>query len=201
MSAKGEPKAAGWSSLLVDYAPLLVFFVAYKIAGVWIGTAVFVVAIIIALAWSLVRFGRVTPMTWISAVLIIGFGGLTLYLQDQRFIQMKPTIIYAGFAAFLFAGLLFGKPLLRYLFGPVFEGLSEEGWFKLSRNWALFFTFMAAFNEVLRANVSFDLWVTVKVWGATAMSVLFGLANVPMLMRHGLQLENAEEELPVPPPQ
>ena len=139
-------------------------------------------------------------MTWISAILILGFGGLTIYLHDARFIQMKPTIIYAGFSALLFGGLLFGTPLLRYLFGPVFEGLEEKGWLKLSRNWAFFFGFMAVFNEVLRASVSFDTWLTVKVWGATAMSFLFGLANIPMLMRHGFTVAEAKEEPPIPPP-
>jgi intracellular septation protein len=193
-----RPQAA--TGFLLDFGPLLLFFVAYKMRGIIFSTAVFVVAIVAALAFSLIRYRRVSPMTWISAVLIIGFGGLTIYLHDQRFIQMKPTIIYAGFAVFLFAGLLFGKPLLKYLFGPVFEGLDETGWLKLTRNWACFFAAMAVFNEALRATVSFDTWLTVKVWGATAASVLFGMANVPMLMRHGLTFEDKAEEPPVPPP-
>jgi len=186
-------------ALLLDYGPLFLFFAAFKLRGIIFGTGAFVVAILVALAYSLVRYRRVSPMTWISAVLIVGFGGLTIYLHDQRFIQMKPTIIYTGFALFLFAGLLFRRPLLKYLFGPVFEGLDETGWLKLSRNWALFFAAMAVVNEVLRANVSFDLWVTIKVWGATAASLLFGLANVPMLMRHGLTLSETKDEPPVPP--
>jgi intracellular septation protein len=188
------------AGFLLDFGPLLIFFLAYRKGGIITGTLAFIVAILLALAYSLVRYRRVSPMTWISAVLIVGFGGLTIYFHDQRFIQLKPTIIYAGFALLLFGGLLFGKGLLRHLFGPVFEGLSEEGWLKLSRNWACFFAFMAVFNEVLRASVSFDTWLTVKVWGATALSLLFGLANVPMLMRHGFSLADAKEEPPVPPP-
>jgi intracellular septation protein len=199
-TASGPKRPQSGIGFLLDFGPLLLFFAGYKLRGIIFGTGIFIVAIVAALAFSLVRYRRVSPMTWISAVLIIGFGGLTIYLHDQRFIQMKPTIIYAGFAAFLFAGLLFGRPLLKHLFGPVFEGLSEEGWLKLSRNWACFFAFMALFNEGLRATVSFDTWLTLKVWGATALSVLFGMANIPMLMRHGLNLTDEAQDPPVPPP-
>jgi len=198
--APAPARPSGLTGFLLDFGPLLLFFLAYKLRGIIFSTGIFVVAILASLAFSLVRYRRVSPMTWISAVLIVGFGGLTIYLHDQRFIQMKPTIIYAGFAAFLFGGLIFRRPLLRYLFGPVFEGLDEDGWLKLSRNWALFFAAMAAFNEALRAAVSFDTWLTVKVWGATAASLLFGMANIPMLMRHGFTLSDTAEDPPVPPP-
>jgi intracellular septation protein len=193
---------SGWTGFLLDFGPLLLFFVAYKASrsSIVVSTGAFMVAILASLLFSLVRYRRVSPMTWVSAILILGFGGLTIYLHDARFIQMKPTIIYAGFSVLLFGGLLFGTPLLRYLFGPVFERLEEKGWLKLSRNWAFFFAFMAVFNEVLRATVSFDTWLTVKVWGATAMSFLFGLANIPMLMRHGFTIAEAKEEPPIPPP-
>lgn len=201
MTGKAAPaRPNGAVGFLLDFGPLLLFFVAYKLRGIIFSTAVFVVAIVASLAFSLIKYRRVSPMTWISAVLIIGFGGLTIYLHDQRFIQMKPTIIYAGFAVFLFAGLIFRRPLLKHLFGPIFEGLDEAGWMKLSRNWAFFFAAMAVFNEGLRATVSFDTWLTIKVWGATAASVLFGMANIPMLLRHGLTLEDKAEEPAVPPP-
>lgn len=200
MTARKAP--SGWTGFLLDFGPLLLFFVAYKASrsSIVVSTGAFMVAILASLLFSLVRYRRVSPMTWVSAILILGFGGLTIYLHDARFIQMKPTIIYAGFSVLLFGGLLFGTPLLRYLFGPVFERLEEKGWLKLSRNWAFFFAFMAVFNEVLRATVSFDTWLTVKVWGATAMSFLFGLANIPMLMRHGFTIAEAKEEPPIPPP-
>jgi intracellular septation protein len=199
MSAKTQAPH-GWAGFALDFGPLLLFFVAYKLSGIIVSTAVFMASILAAILFSLLRYRRVSPMSWISAILILGFGGLTIYLHDARFIQMKPTIIYAGFAILLFGGLVFGTPLLRYLFGPVFEGLEEKGWLKLSRNWACFFVFMAVFNEVLRREVSFDTWLTVKVWGATAMSFLFGLANIPMLMRHGFSAAEAKEEPPIPPP-
>ena len=189
----------GSLGFILDFGPLLAFFIAYKLSGIIIGTAVFMVAIVVALAVSLVKLKRVSPMTWISAVLVIGFGGLTLYLNDPRFIQIKPTIIYAGFALLLFAGLAAGKPLLRYVFGPIFEGLTETGWLKLSRNWALFFAAMAVANELLRAQLSFEAWLTVKVWGVTALSLLFAFANIPMLMRHGFSVPDPKEDTPIPP--
>lgn len=197
--APAAAKPHGGLSFALDFGPLLAFFIAYKLTGIIMSTAVFMAAIVVALVISLWKLGRVSPMTWLSAILVIGFGGLTLYFRDPRFIQLKPTLIYGGFAMLLFAGLAMGRPLLRYVFGPVFEGLSEAGWMKLSRNWALFFTAMAVVNEVLRTQLSFDTWLTVKVWGVTIASLLFAFANIPMLMRHGLSLAEAEAETQAPP--
>jgi intracellular septation protein len=198
---KARAKPHGGLSFALDFGPLLAFFIAYKFSGIIVGTGIFMAAIVVALIVSLVKLGRVSPMTWISAVLVIGFGGLTIYLHDPRFIQLKPTIIYAGFALLLFGGLAAGKPLLKHVFGPVFEGLSDIGWMKLSRNWALFFAAMAIANEGLRATLSFDAWLTVKVWGITLVSLLFAFANIPMLMRHGFSVADARDEPPIPPVQ
>jgi intracellular septation protein len=175
-------------SLALDFGPLLVFFLAYKFAGVIVGTGAFMVAIALAVIISKVKLGKVSPMLWLSAVLVLFFGSLTIYFHDQRFIQIKPTIIYSFFALMLFAGLARGKPLLKYLLQAAYDGLSEEGWRKLSRNWALFFVAMAVINEGLRAVLSFDAWLSIKVWGVSIVSFLFAAANIPMLMRHGLNL-------------
>ncbi len=183
-----KPAHNGTLSLALDFGPLLAFFVAFKIYGPMLGTAVFMVAIALAVIVSKVKLGKVSPMLWLSALLVLFFGGLTLYFHDEKFIQIKPTIIYSFFALMLFAGLLRGKPLLKYLLQAAYDGLSEEGWRKLSRNWALFFVFMALVNEAMRASLTFDTWLAVKVWGVTIISVLFAAANVPMLMRHGLNL-------------
>ncbi|MGD9812741.1 MAG: inner membrane-spanning protein YciB, partial [Sphingobium sp.] len=143
------PKAAhgGNLSLALDFGPLLVFFLAFKLKGAIVGTGAFMVAIVIALIISKVKIGRVSPMLWLSAILVLFFGGLTLYFHDERFIQIKPTIIYSFFAALLLGGLMRGKSLLKYLLQAAYDGLSEEGWRKLSRNWALFFVAMAIANE------------------------------------------------------
>jgi len=195
-----KPKA-GWMSFLLDFGPLVAFFVAYKFGqsdsdafrGIVFGTVTFMIAMIAAVVISMIVLKRVTPMQWISAVLILGFGGLTVYLHDPVFIQIKPTIIYVGFAALLLVGWLRGKALLRYAFAAAFQGLTEEGWLKLSRNWGLFFVFMAITNEALRSTLSFEMWLTVKTWGLTILSLIFGFANIPMLLKHGLATGEATD--------
>lgn len=194
-----EAKGSSWTMLL-DYGPLVVFFVAYKLAGSGlqgslVATLAFMVAVLISIVVGLAVVKRVSPMVWISTILILGFGAITLYLRDPRFIQMKPTFIYVGFAALLGGGLLRGKALLKWLFGPVFPGLTEEGWRKLSRNWALFFLALAIANEVMRATLTFDTWLTVKVWGVTVVSILFAIANMPMLLRYGLDPEKKADAI------
>lgn len=201
--AKAKP-AGGWT-LLIDYGPLLVFFVAYKFAGGGLtgaltATMAFMAAIVVSVIAGLLILKRIPPMVWLSAILVIGFGGITLYLRDPRFIQMKPTVIYVLLASALLIGLAKGKPLLRWLFGPIFPGLTEKGWLLLSRNWAIFFLMLAGANEVMRATLDFDTWLTVKVWGVTIASVVFAGANMPMLLRHGLDGEavgDAVERTPV----
>lgn len=193
------PKGSSWTMLL-DYGPLIVFFVAYKLAGSGLGaslkaTVAFMIAVLISIVVGLTVVKRVSPMVWISTILILGFGAMTLYLRDPKFIQMKPTVIYIGFAVLLGAGLLRGKALLKWLFGPVFPGLTEQGWLKLSRNWALFFAGLAVANEIMRQTLDFDTWLTAKVWGVTIVSILFALANMPMLLRHGLDPEKKGEAI------
>jgi intracellular septation protein len=189
-------KNAGWS-LAIDYGPLLVFFAAYKISGVFAGTAAFMVAIAVAVGVSLWRLGRVSPMLWLSAILVVGFGSLTLYFNDERFIQHKPTVIYALLGLLLAGGLMVGKPLLKTVLEAGYDGLSDRGWTILSRNWAAFFIVMAALNEVMVATLSFDTWLTVKVWGLTLLSFAFALANTPVLLKHGM----GDEDPAVVPPQ
>ena len=188
------PKYNGNLSLALDFGPLLAFFLAYKLSGVIVGTGVFMAAISIAVLVSKVKLGRVSPMLWLSAVLVVFFGGLTIWFHDQRFIQIKPTIIYVFFATMLLGGLARGKPLLKYLLQAAYDGLSEEGWRKLSRNWAFFFIAMAGANEAMRQTLSFDTWLSVKVWGVTIVSFLFAAANIPMLMKHGLVLEKRDAD-------
>lgn len=190
-------KNAGGLGIALDFGPLLIFFIGYKFFGVFVGTAIFMVAILAAVIVSKLRLGRVSPMLWLTAVLVIGFGGLTIYLHDPKFIQIKPTIIYVLLSALLFGGLFAGKPMLKYVLEAAYDGLSETGWMKLSRNWAWFFLAMAGANELLRLNLDFDQWLTVKTWGVTIVSILFGMAQLPMLMKNGLTLET--ETPPVPP--
>lgn len=208
-AAKAPKKAPGWLSFAIDFGPLLIFFLTYRyfspgedavntvtgtIKAITYSTGAFMVSVLVALGVSQWKTGKISPMLWLSTILILGFGALTIYFQDETFIQVKPTIIYASLAAILFIGLWRGKALLKYLLHAAFEGLNDEGWRKLSRNWALFFTFLAVANEVMRATLTFDTWLTLKVWGVTGLSFVFTFTQLPMLMRHGLAIEDGEAE-------
>lgn len=213
IAAEKKPKAS-WINLLVDFGPLLVFFLAYRhyapadnengigvVLAVTKSTVAFMIATLAALIVSKWRLGHVSPMVWLSSVLIIGFGGLTVVFNDPIYIQIKPTAVYLLFAAVLFWGLWRGKAMLRYLLQSAFEGLSDQGWLKLSRNWAFFFLFLACLNEVLRQVLTFGGWLQAKLWGFTALSFLFTFSQLPMVMREGLGEDAKDEVLTNPPPE
>jgi intracellular septation protein len=122
-------------------------------------------------------------MPVVTAVVVMVFGGLTLYLNDETFIKMKPTIIYGLFAAILFAGLMLGKSFIKILFDNFWD-LSDEGWKKLTIRLAFFFLLMAVANEFIWRNFSTELWVNIKVFGFTAATFLFFIAQVPLITRH-----------------
>ena len=203
MTKPDQPQ--GPMRLIVDFGPIVVFFATYKLSGgglhgTLVATGAFMVAVFIAIVAALAVFRRVTPMLWLSTALILSFGAVTLYLRDPRFIQMKPTFYYGILASLLLIGLTRGKPLLRWLFGPIFPGLSDQGWLKLSRNWAIFFIMLAIANEIMRATLTFDQWLMLKVWGVPIVSLLFAAGNIPMLLRHGLEADDKDkvvEEAPV----
>lgn len=213
--ADGEVKAkkgSGWLNVLIDYGPLLVFFLVYKlsapaepepiaeVAAVIKGTGAFIVAAIVALIASHIHLGRVSPMLWFSTALIVGFGALTIFFGDPIFVQLKPTIIYALFGVLLLAGWMMGKSLLKMLLEAAFEGLSDDGWLKLSRNWGVFFLALAALNEFLRWYLDFGDWLAAKLWVFLPLTFLFTFANIPMLLKHGLALEEADDVVKDEPP-
>jgi intracellular septation protein len=186
------------SQLLIDVGPLLVFFAANFFAPVppalkiFVATGAFMAAMVAAMLYSALRFGRISPMLWFSGVLVVVMGGVTLWLHNETFIKMKPTLYYLFVAALLAFGLVKDKPLLKRVLGSTYPGLDETGWRKLTRNWAIFFLFLAALNEAVWRNSSTDFWVGFKLWGAIPLPFLFAAANVPMLLRHGLNNEAAE---------
>ena len=199
-----KPKS-GWINIAVDYGPLLVFLAVYhfnapaetdpqaEVQAIIYGTGAFIAAAIAALLVSKFKLGKVSPMLWFSTALIVGFGSLTIFFGDPVFVQLKPTIIYAVFGVALLVGYALKRPLLRILLEAAFEGLSDEGWLKLSRNWGVFFLALAALNEVLRAQLSFEGWLWAKLWVFLPLTFLFTFANLPMLMKHGLNLGQDEE--------
>ncbi len=162
-------------------------------------TGAFIVAAIVALIVSKWRLGKVSPMLWLSTALIVGFGALTIYFHDQFYVQIKPTVIYLVFGISLLVGWWMGKALLKWLLEAAFEGLSEEGWLKLSRNWGFFFLVLAALNEVLRQYLSFGDWLAAKIWVFLPLSFLFTFAQLPMLLRHGLTAGDKAEVIEHPP--
>jgi intracellular septation protein len=189
------------AKLMIDLGPLAVFFIVNAWSGIFAGTAAFMVAITAAMLISKFKYRHISPLLWFSAVMVLVLGGVTLWLQDETFIKIKPTIYYVLVASLLAFGLATKRNLLKMVLGTAYPGLSERGWQLLARNWALFFAFMALVNECVWRNSSTDFWVGFKLWGFLPATFLFAIANVPMLMRHGLQLEKAKEEPPVPPSQ
>lgn len=169
--------------LAVEVGPLVVFFVVNARAGIFWGTGVFMVATIISLIASRFIFGRVPVMPLISGACVVVFGGLTLWLQDDHFIKLKPTIVNGLFAAALFAGLFAGHSLLKVVFGEVFR-LNEEGWRKLTMRWACFFLFLAVLNEVVWRTVSTDTWVSFKVFAIMPLTMVFAIAQIGLLRAH-----------------
>jgi len=174
-----------WPKLVIELGPLLVFFAANAVAGIYAGTAAFMVATLISLAAARIRYRKVPIMPLVSGVIVLVFGGLTLFLRDETFIKLKPTIVYSMFALLLAAGLMLKKPLLELLFGPVFA-LTEEGWRKLTWRWIAFFVVMAIVNELVWRNFSTDTWVSFKAFGFLPLTLLFTLAQVPLLQRYGV---------------
>jgi intracellular septation protein len=186
------PEQGVWSKLIIELGPLLVFFATNAAAGVYAGTAAFMAATVISLAASRILHQKVPIMPLVSGVIVLVFGGLTLYLHDDTFIKLKPTIVYSMFAALLAAGLLLKKPLLELLFGSAFS-LTEEGWRKLTVRWIFFFIAMAVVNELVWRNFSTDTWVSFKAFGFLPLTLLFTFAQVPLLQRHGLPAEDQKE--------
>ena len=185
----GEP--ALLPKLAIELGPLLIFFAVNAMAGIYAGTGAFMVATLISLAFARLRYHKIPVMPLVSGFIVLLFGGLTLYLHDETFIKLKPTIVYSMFALLLAAGLLLRKPLLELLFGPVFR-LTEEGWRKLTLRWIAFFIAMAIVNEIVWRNFSTDAWVSFKAFGFLPLTFLFALSQVPLLQRYS---ETADEAL------
>lgn len=152
-------------------------------AGIFTATAVFMVALLVSLVASRILVGHLPIMPIVSAVVVTVFGGLTLYLQDDLFIKLKPTIVNALFGAVLLGGLAFGKSLLSYVLDSVMQ-IDAEGWRKLTLRWGLFFLFLAVLNEVVWRTQSTDFWVNFKVFGTIPITMIFAMLQTPMIMRH-----------------
>ena len=172
-----------WLKFALDLGPLVLFFWANGRFGIFNATAIFMVAILLALAVSYAMTRHLAVMPLVTAVIVVVFGGLTLILHDETFIKVKPTIIYALFGAILLGGLFMGKSLLGYVFDSVFD-LTEEGWRKLTWRWGLFFLMMAVVNEAVWRTQTTDFWVSFKLFGVTPLTLGFGLLQIPLIMKY-----------------
>ena len=202
--AAAKPHLNPILKLVLDLGPLLLFFYANakpalfepwlaplipeavqtgERSGIFVGTAVFMVAIVAALIVSYVLTRRLPMMAVVSGIIVVVFGGATLIFQNETFIKLKPTIIYLLFAGTLFGGMIFKKPLLAMVFDQVFH-LTEEGWRKLTVRWALFFLALAVLNEIVWRTQSTDTWVAFKVFGVMPITFIFAALQYPLLMKH-----------------
>jgi intracellular septation protein len=159
---------------------------------IFLATATFIVATLLSLAISFALTKRLPLMPFVTAIVVVVFGGMTLYLQDATFIKIKPTIIYVLFGAVLLGGLAFGKSLMGYVFDAVFH-LTDEGWRKLTVRWGLFFFALAVVNEIVWRTMSTDAWVAFKAFGFLPLTFVFALSQMPLINRYSL----AEEGAPV----
>jgi intracellular septation protein len=189
MTEKAEPEV-NWDELrpqiiklVLELGPLVIFFIMNGRADIFVATAWFMAAMVVSLALSWLILKKIAVMPLVTGVVVLIFGGLTLWLQDDTFIKVKPTITNTLFASVLLGGLLFGHSLLKYVFGDVYK-LRPEGWWKLTLNWGLFFVVLAVLNEVVWRNFPTDFWVAFKVWGIMPLTVAFSMTQLPLLNKY-----------------
>lgn len=183
------PKAAPPQNLILDLGPLALFLLTYWLANVWVATGIFMLATLGALIWSKLKHGSISVLLMFSGVMVLLFGGLTIWLHDETFIKMKPTLYYAMVAGILFFGTLTKKPTLERVMAHAYPELNAQGWHKLTRNFAWFFVVMAVLNELVWRNSSTGFWLGYKLWGALPLTFVFGAANIPMILRHSTPTE------------
>jgi intracellular septation protein len=169
--------------LVLDIGPLVLFFAANGRFGIYVATAAFMVAILLALAVSYAMTRHIAIMPVVTAVIVLVFGGLTLVLHNDLFIKLKPTIIYVLFGGTLLAGLALGKPFLSIMFDQLFH-LTDEGWRKLTWRWALFFFALAIVNEIVWRTQTTDFWVAFKLFGVIPLTFLFGALQYPLITKY-----------------
>lgn len=196
-NTSGKKTSSGANQLLIDLGPIAVFVIVFNVLqrmpafadeAVYIATGVFIVATIATIAYCQITRGRIPPVLIVTGVLVTAFGGLTLALHDQRFIQMKPTFVYGFYAAAIFGSMLFKLNIWKLLFGHAFT-LPDRIWNVLALRWACFFVFMAVLNELLRRTQSFEFWVNSRLWLVFPLVIVFAIANTPLVMKH--QTEDA----------
>ncbi len=182
-----------WLKLTLELGPLLVFFFANGRFGIFVATGAFMAAMAVALVASWMINRRLAVMPLVTGIVVAVFGTLTLVLHDDTFIKMKPTIVNVLFGGALLGGLAFGKTLLGYVFDGAFH-LDDAGWRKLTIRWGLFFFLLAVLNELVWRTQTTEFWVAFKVWGIMPLTLLFSIAQLPLLSRHAIERPDAPKD-------
>ena len=178
--------------LAFEMGPLLVFFVANSYSGIFWATGLFMIATVISLGLSRHVLGKIPIMPLVSGVFVLVFGALTLYLQDELFIKVKPTIVNVLFGSILLGCLAANQLVWRILFGDAFQ-LDEQGWRKLQFRWGVFFLFLAILNEFIWRNFSTDFWAGFKLWGVMPITMLFAISLIPVMQAHEIGRKTDDE--------
>jgi len=169
----------------LEYAPIILFFVAYKLYDIYIATAAAIAASAIAIGYAAVATRKVTSMQWLSLAIIVVFGGATLLLHDETYIKWKPSVLYGSMAAILLVGkVVFRRDWIEVIFRQAGIQAPPPIWSRTTWSWIVFLCAMAGLNLYVAERFSLDAWVNFKVWWATALFIVFMLANVLLLMRY-----------------
>ena len=172
--------------ILIDIGPLAVFFIFYTRSGLQASILPFMVATVIAVLFSYILEKKIPIMPTVGAGIILLFGGLTIYFDNDVFFKMKPTIINILFAIILYGGILINKPLLKYLLGAALK-LEEAGWKILTQRWIGFFIALAVLNEIVWRTQSTDVWVNFKVFGILPITFIFTMTQFPLIKKYQIE--------------
>ena len=178
----------------LELGPLALFFIVYSRVGIFAATGILMASVLVTLAVSYAMLRRIPIMPLITAVIVLIFGSLTLVLHDETLIKIKPTALYILFGAALFVGLWLNKPLLKILFDGALH-VTDEGWRKLTWRWAFFFLALAVLNEIVWRTQTTDMWVKFKTFGFLPLTLLFALAQAPLMMKYEAKDEGPSDEL------
>lgn len=192
-----------WVRMAIELGPLVVFFLLNSRAdaifgnaeeqNIFYATGGFMAATAVSLAYSYVKFRKIPTMPLVTGVFVMVFGTLTIWLQDDQFIKVKPTIVNALFASALLGAAAMGKPIMKQLFDGAFN-LTDKGWMVLTVRWGLFFVLLGVVNEVVWRNFSTDFWVSFKLFGIMPLTMIFGIAQIPVLTKHAPKAEREAAE-------
>lgn len=191
-----EPAAPqnSWRKIGLEMGPLLIFFISYKMWDIFIATGVIMVAMPAAMLLSRHFYGHITVMQKVTFGMILVLGGLTIYLQDETFIYIKPTIYYSFVGIILGVGLLRGRSYLKVVMESGLPPMTESEWMRITKNHMIFFFFLAGLNEAVWRNFSEDLWVQIKVFGFLPLLLIFTITQIYPAIKEQIEKEESENE-------